>query len=564
MKTNEFRSRLYAAVALLGVLSLSIALLNGFYVASYEGVDENGCMGTARRLAVHGDPAKRTSDPYEYVSENVVQVGENVFYAKYPIGYPALCALAYKLAGSDAAFLVNPVLAVLAVAGIFFLGRAMFGNIVGAFAAILLTVNPLTAFYGLSARTHTGALCFAVWGMFFVWRWAERGGWANAALAGAVTAYASTVRYTEALLVLPVCAMVVWRSVEQRRKTAVDQRRTMCRQIVNEVLVMAAAALVTVTPLLIHHYVAYGAPWRTGYALCGEDTGFGWAWFKANWELMLTRLDTGALFLIFPVGLAGICSLIGQQPKRGSFLASWAFPSILLYTAYYWAPQGEGPSYMRFFLSVFPALILGAFGVLCPPERLRPWTSVCVGCFVGVVAVWNLQAGQLLPNLEMQRDRLLRDKIMTDLVRRNVPSGSVILATGSTLNTVEYAGDYHLYSQQVFTRDWVRRRLSVLKDNDPHPFQRDKALALERLLGDKTDAQLAGLQREVLAQHLAAERAVAVICTKAEFGIWRGRLGDQFKWKPIAEWVEVQNASTAGLLPKPQCTSWGLYSVTLR
>ena len=260
----------------------------GYFVPAYEGVDENGYILTAKRLALTGDGTKHTDHPLEYVSENVVQVDDGVFYAKYPLGYPWLCALAYRLGGPTGVFWVNPILAVLSVVGMFLLGRAMINDWAGALAALLLATNPLHAFYGLSALSHTGAVCFAIWGMLFLWRWTQSGGWRNAALAGALTAYACTIRYTEALLFLPVVAMIFW------------------RRNFREVAVMAAAAALVIAPLAIHHWLAFGAPWRTGYALCGEATGFGWEWFKKNWWLMVTRLNSPGLTLIFPVGLVGL------------------------------------------------------------------------------------------------------------------------------------------------------------------------------------------------------------------------------------------------------------------
>ncbi len=543
-------------IVLAGIVALFVAVLRGYYVPAYEGVDENACLATARRLAERGEAAKRTSDAYEYVSQNFVQVGPNLFYAKYPIGYPALCAVAYRLGGPGAAFLVNPILAVLAVVGVFLLGRAMSGDLVGALAAIVLALNPLHVFFALSARTHTGATAFAVIAMWFAWRWSERGSGWNAALTGLACAAAVSFRYSEALLVLPVGAMVVWRAMECRR--------TMLRQTISEVLVMIAAALVGLTPLFAYHMVAFGAPWRTGYGLCGEATGFGWEWFKANWALTLARLNTDGLFLIFPVGLAGMLALIGLSPKRGLFLAAWALPAMLVYTAYYWAPQGEGIRYARFFVSIFPALILAALAVLYPAGPSRQWTSVGVGCFVLLAVGWNLQPGELPAMLEMRRDQLLHDRAMLDWVRQELPDGSVILASDRTLNTVEYAGQYRLYSEQAFTRGWIDKNLKVLESDAPHPLQRDKALELKRTFGDMTDAELAALRRRVMREHLASGRTVAVVCTRNEAGMWRAWLGDQFEWKPLAQWIETRDLGATGPLSQPQRTTWGLYELEWR
>src|ERR1051325_7967268 len=207
--TDPFHRFSWRTIAvLMAVVALGSAILSGYSVASYQGTDENGYLVTAKRLALHGTVAKRTADPNEFISGNWVEARENVYVAKYPIGYPALCAVAYKLGGASAVFLVNPILALLAVVGCFFLCRAMLGDFAGALGAIFLATNPMHAFYGISALSHAGAICFAVWGMFFIWRWSEQGGWWNAILGSALTAYALEVRYTEALLACPALAMV--------------------------------------------------------------------------------------------------------------------------------------------------------------------------------------------------------------------------------------------------------------------------------------------------------------------------------------------------------------------
>jgi hypothetical protein len=154
--------------------------------------------------------------------------------------------------------------------------------------------------------------------MFFLWRWTQSGGWCNATLAGAFTGYACTIRYTEALLLLPVAAMIAWRWREAKW---------------SEVVVMIAAAAAVVAPLAIHHWLAFGAPWRTGYALCGESTGFSWEWFKNNWWLMVTRLNSPGLMLIFPVGLVGI-GYLAAHDQKGDAVGIMGIAATLLYTAY--------------------------------------------------------------------------------------------------------------------------------------------------------------------------------------------------------------------------------------
>lgn len=528
-----------------GVLAFFSALMAGFYVPAYDGVDENGYLVSAQRLATTGQLGKTTSDPYEFVSGNFVQTGPNQFQAKYPIGYPALCALAYKLGGPRAAFLVNPVLATLAVLGMYLLGRALWGDFAGALAALLLAANPLHAFYGLSAVSHSGAECFAVWGMYFLWRWSQTGGWPNAALTGLCCAYAYTVRYTEGLLLLPVAGMILVRG-----------RQTAWR----EVGVMILAALVTAAPLLYHHWRAFGAPWVTGYALCGESTGFGWQWFQKNWWLMLDRMNAGGLPLVFPLGLAGLAFLAWRDRARAWLLALWALPPMALYTAYYWAPTGTGPGYVRFFVSIFPPLILSAVAwCCCTLGRGRMWPALAAGGFVLAAATANLHEG--LQQLRNRFDRLIFADTTSRLVAERLPVNAVIFADSRVLNFIEYLGNYRLYSQEMFDRASIRRWTQVLDDDEPHPFHRAKALHLARTLGGKDNFELAQLLSGLVSNHLAAGRTVAVITpTDGRIKNWRGRLSQRFAFEPVARWNEPQG----GPRRDPRPVEWAMYRLSPR
>lgn len=521
------------AVALVVVVWFAV-MLAGFHVPAYDGVDENGYFAAARRLALTGHAAKSLANPLEHVSGNVVQTGDNLYYPKYPLGLSWLAAAGYRLGGERGAFWVNPVLATLAVAGIMLLGRDLLGTFAGLAAGLLLASNPLHAVYGNGAVSHAGAICFAVWAMWFLWRWTRDGGWAAALASGALGAAAWTFRYSEALLVLPAVVMVGWRYAHLPEGARPTEGWSARRQWRWEVGWMVAGAGLVAAPLLAHHWVAFGAPWRTGYGLCGESTGFGWEWFRQNWWLMLTRLNTPGLVLLFPLGLVGLAWLMVHDRPRGLLLGLWAVPAILLYTAYYWAPAGEGRSYIRFFVSVFPPLILGALALLLAVGRARTGWTLAVGGFLAVVVSYNLR--ETLRELDKQRERLAAVRQTWELVRTRVPAGAVALAPESTLNHLEFAGDYELYAADTFSRAAIQRRVKVLEDDRPHPFQRRKARQLAERLGALNDEQLAQMQREFFEAQLTAGRAVVALGTDDQWRAWRGRLGERLAFRPLATW----------------------------
>ncbi|MCG3146765.1 MAG: hypothetical protein PCFJNLEI_00199 [Verrucomicrobiae bacterium] len=542
MEGSSSRSDWLAGLAAAAVVGLFGLMLAGFFVPAYDGTDENGYLCAARRLALTGAATKHTTHPLEFVSGNVVQTGDSVFYPKYPLGYPWLAALAYRLGGESAAFWVNPLLATLAVAGIFLLARAMVGALAGVLAALVLATNSLHAGFGLSALSHSGAICFAIWGMFYLWRWTQSGGWWNAFAAGGFTAYTYTIRYSEALLVVPVVAMVLWRYFNRAEGATPTARLLAGRRWRWEVGGMALGAALLLAPLWAYHWSAFGAPWRNGYDLCGESTGFAWKWFQENWWLMLTRLNAPGLLLIFPLGLAGLAYLTAHDRKRALLLGLWLVPTLLLYSAYYWAPQGEGRSYVRFFVSVFPPLIVCALALLCEAVKPRPGWSLALGGFFAVVTTYNLRS--TLTDLEVQMQRLQHIRRSWDMVQRHMPAGSILLAARGGLNHLEFAGDYELYALETFDRNAIQSSLKILNHNDPHPLQRRKAQELARTVGALTDGQLANLQRSLLASNVASGRRVAVVCPPDQLRSVRGRLGEAFIYEPMTEWLQTSFGKT--------------------
>lgn len=95
---------------LAAILSGFAALMVTLYspVLPYSDADGLAYLYTAKALALHSDPAQRLSDPFEFVGEQMVEAPTGAFYSKYAIGYSLLAAIAYKVGGATAPFLVNP------------------------------------------------------------------------------------------------------------------------------------------------------------------------------------------------------------------------------------------------------------------------------------------------------------------------------------------------------------------------------------------------------------------------------------------------------------------------
>ena len=53
-------------------------------------------------------------------------------------------------------------------------------------------------------NSHAACVAFIVWGMYFLIKWWQLGGWWRGSIAGFLIGYACTIRYSEGLLVLPI------------------------------------------------------------------------------------------------------------------------------------------------------------------------------------------------------------------------------------------------------------------------------------------------------------------------------------------------------------------------
>jgi hypothetical protein len=70
------------------------------------------------------------------------------------------------------------------------------------------------------------------------------------------------------------------------------------------------------------------------------------------------------LVLALPVGVLGLIVLFARNWRLAAVLCAWLLPNLLLYTAYYYALENDGVNYIRFFMTVFPPLVMAAAWLL--------------------------------------------------------------------------------------------------------------------------------------------------------------------------------------------------------
>jgi Dolichyl-phosphate-mannose-protein mannosyltransferase len=355
------------------------------------GVDENAYLVGARNILHHGSPGFKPETPFSFVGPMWILAKDGWYYPKYPFGVPLLDATAMWVTHHDtAAFWVSPICATLAVAAMFLLGRMVVGSFLALLGTLILATNQTLLQLALDPSSHAPALCLALWGFFalFAW-WRSDKTWIGC-IAGALLGLSVAMRYSEGLLVIPL-AVVAAMTIEPR-----NWRSWVAAALPMMVWTIPVALLMVFNHTTTGHWTGYGAT--------GESTGFTLADFKQKWQTTLQQLDVDGLFFILPLGLLGMFMMWASNWRVGMILSLWFVPETLLYMAYYWGGgQQGGVGYLRFFLTIYPPVILAAMwlinsaATMAGPIGLR----VAAGGFATAVAALGLCASW--PQLSRQQ-----------------------------------------------------------------------------------------------------------------------------------------------------------------
>jgi hypothetical protein len=450
------------------VIALYAVVVFQFWAPADAGVDQNAYLLGGRLISEHFSMKYTLPNPYSYVGGMMVRVTpptipdltpgadgnpvpgavkfnpDSVYYPKYPFGLPLLYAgffWGFKIAAAlpmlkhhvnpaqaaHWAFLVSPVSSVLAVAGMFFLARQVAGSFSAALVAILLGSSQLMMMLMDNPNSHASCLAFIVWGMYCLLRWMHTGidrrgitaGLFWGILGGLLVGYAATIRYSEILLFVAMCVVVLsrlpwntlksyaavssaaalagaaylihmqwvaghsalagtaaaWTTGEKATNIAVIAGLfiyaalavTYCVKM-NQwqdwrmyllALVPGLAWAIPVGTLLLVNYHTMGS--ITGYDSTHESemgVAFQWKFFWLNWEKVVREFYDMGLFFVVPFAVAGIFMLFRRSARVGLITLAWLVPGVMLYMSYYWSPDFSD-AYARFFLTYMPALLLG-------------------------------------------------------------------------------------------------------------------------------------------------------------------------------------------------------------
>ena len=472
-----------AGLLLTVFLILYTLMLQSFYEPAHPGVDQNGYMVTARLLSQHGRLYFQPHNPLQFAGPMTVLTPDGKVFAKYPPGVGFLGAIARMMYRPSAMYLVDPICTVMALFFAYLLFRSLLDPFMALIGVIWLGLNPVTLTYADDANSHGAALGFTVLGFWALLSWWRKGGAWRGIIAGAALGFCCSIRYTEFLWCLPLLAVVFM---------AVQDHRRSWRQGLTVLLAFA----VPVGILALINWASFGAPWRTGYWFCKEQTGFAWHYFignptampprQGNWQSLLEQMENLGLFLLFPLAIAGLIRLFWSSRKLAMAVGLWVIPSAAVYLFYYWAPANDFTTgYLRFYLDIFPALIMVALWFL---SRAAGPNAASRALVVGVLTMVSTgySAYTITPHLPNAKSQKLQLIAPRQALRQRVKPGSVVFADEQLCNYLNSMGGYKLYSASMFAPQAFKQFDHVADHSGPIPFEQARADLYVRLLGRKT------------------------------------------------------------------------------
>jgi len=516
--------RLELAV-LLAILAFHAWALSLYFVPVLAGTDQNSYHVAARELAQHGRFHLGERSELEFVGGMMVVNARGEYYPKYPPVYPALAGVALALFGDPAGLLVNPLCALLAVAGTYAACRAVlpgWAALVGAWAvAVTPTLNGLA----VNQVSHPSSVALCTIG-FALFLWAE---WRPGAVprraglllfgAGLALGLAAGVRMPNVLLAPAPTLWLLWRRAPRR------------------LAAWLAGLLGPYAALLLYDWRAFGHPLRTAYSLTDEQSAFAATYFLRGVRIYLPGLVTeivGPLFLLAAVGFVAVWL---RDRRRALFYTLWMLPLALVYCAYYFLPEGHPLSYSRFLLPlVLPSLLL-ALGIARELARVLPARLgvALVAVLVLAQTAWGVQRS--LGHMEMRYSFCELQQRRLELVREHVPPGSTIFATRLLLDDLDYEGDYTLYVNELLSQpDLARvRRRTHERAHD----QRGRQAELDRLVALEPDEYRARVRELIEARERAGSEVYLVGSAKVE-GLFEETFGGELGLELVASLPEAQ------------------------
>jgi 4-amino-4-deoxy-L-arabinose transferase-like glycosyltransferase len=402
-------------------------------------------------------------------------------FGKYPPGWPAILALGEMI---DAAWLVNPLLAVVALYLVYRLGRTLYDDRVGLLAAALGLLSPLFLVLGGSLLSHLASLVWLLlFSLWFIWTTQGRSRWyalgAGLALGAAfLTRSLTAVAYAIPFIIYSLVQMV------RRRQSHWPNY-----------LLVALTGGVMAMLLPVYQWAVTGDPWLNPYLLWWpyDRLGFGpgigampdghspyYAWINLRQDLSRAATD----LLGWPA-LSWIPLLLGLalRPRRPRDWALFApFACLVVAYLFYWIGSPARLWGPRYYFEGFGGLwLLSAVGLLKAWDWARDkgrWLRPALACALALLTVANLALnlpsrmqeahgfyGITRQQLEPIREANLQKALVIVYAERWLEYGAMLSGMSPTLDDdVVYARGSNPETDAVVIAEYPDRDIYYLVD----------------------------------------------------------------------------------------------------
>ncbi|HVR44083.1 MAG TPA: glycosyltransferase family 39 protein [Thermoanaerobaculia bacterium] len=425
---------------LLGGVVLYGAFLTSHRVTSAGGADTSGYLNEAR-LWLRGELVVPVAPPSGLrlppaMASRFVPLGfvpgseEGTMVPTYPPGLPLHYAVAARIGGEGAFWLVTPIVSAVGILLMVLLARELgFGWWAAGAAAAILALFPTFVMFGVLPMSDSVATTWALAAMLFAFRGRRQWGWAAAA--GAALGIGVLVRPTQVFL-LPALLTVLglrWRALTAFLSAGAP---------------FAAAQMAIASQL-------WGSAVRTGYG--SIEPLLAWGNVPVRFGHYVSWLARLLSPLVFPLGLWGIAVPAAERSVRIA-LALWFVPFFAFYCFY---QPYELWWYTRFLSPAVPPLILLAlFAARWLLARFPPaWARLLALALLGAVLATEVMQIRIRgPHRLASEERVYPEAIA--MAAAHVPPGGLVLG-------MQLSGAYLFYRGETMLRyDFVSEEESSL------------------------------------------------------------------------------------------------------
>jgi 4-amino-4-deoxy-L-arabinose transferase-like glycosyltransferase len=297
--------------------------------------DEVAFVFQAKTLAGGQIVAQPPAHP-EFFRVPFVIVRDDMWFGKYPPGYPLVLAVGVLI---GAPWLVNPLLAGIAVLLVFIIGRRLYDAPTGLVAAALLAISPFLMLQAGSLMSHVAALVWTLLALLAFESVVRRDAtWPAVGCGAALGMLALTRSLTAAGIGLPIGIWLLARIVHDRRN-------------LRSAAYVAAGALPFVVVLLAYNQFTTGSPFKTGYELwwSWDRIGFGegvsrdgnYTLYEA-WDNMKSNAGDLSMYLYgWPMRLSPLPAIAAAVLAIRRAVAWWRDPRLRPLRHVRWANQWD-------------------------------------------------------------------------------------------------------------------------------------------------------------------------------------------------------------------------------